>query len=156
MLWADLDHFPPTDGQWNNFWNFFLQKWGLWVILNHLIFILCQKLKLACSKGCTGLNQGKFGAWPRRQKSTPTVSFKKGARLAKEMIGWCKYGPGSTWRIPGLSSEGKAEENATEKWSQEPQRVEGCHLKNGCFQAWESSLFRGWVRFLWIIKNLIG
>ena len=58
-----------------------------------------------------------------------TVSFEKGACLAKEIIGWCKYGPGSTWRIPGLSSEGKAEENATEKWSQEPQRVEGCHLK---------------------------
>ena len=76
-----------------------------------------------------------------------TTFFEKGDCLPQNTVGLCKYRPASTGWFVSFHLWADLIEFVLKKGSYLAGKVEGCHLENGCVQAWELALLGRWVCF---------
>ena len=73
--------------------------------------------------------------------------FWKGDCSPQKAVGLCQYRPASTGWFVTFHLWADLIKFVLKKGSYLAGKVEGCHLENGCVQAWEFALFGRWVCF---------
>ena len=71
-----------------------------------------------------------------------TTFFEKGDCLPQNTVGLCKYRPASTGWFVSFHLWAYLIKFLLKNMSYLAEKVEGCHFKNGCMQAWELAIFR--------------